>query len=92
MSKDKKYPEPEKGEPWSSITAEELEINGFEDDGTGTYIHPRCPKLGISFVQDEWGLYHIPDKTNLILLKKVNYMYQIDNMFHGFTDRWLGLI
>ena len=93
MSKnDKIYPQPEKGEPWTSITEEELEKGGFKDDGVGGYIHPKCSNLGVSFTQEEWGLYHILDKTNFILIKKIKYMYQIDNMFHGFTDRWLGYI
>lgn len=91
------YPEPEKGEPWSGITAEELEINGFEKDhdtfaldGIVCYYHPRCQEIRIvPTITGTWVVYYVKP---ILRLRDVKYMYQIDNMFHGFTDRWLGLI
>ena len=117
MSKnDKIYPQPEKGEPWTGITEEELMEKGFkiEDAGGGpseedVWYHPIYPFIVLLFNENGnlWEMrFLIPgiqaevgkekkeskDVVYNILLRSVQYMYQIDNMFHGFTDRWLGYI
>ena len=97
--KDKQiYPDPEGGEPWSGITVEELEKAGFEVDERDEWRHSKLPKeLYLNLIDDEWWFSWdatLPEDEydNCRDVRQVKYMYQIDNMFHGFTDRWLGLI
>jgi len=84
-----------KEEAWTGISEEELEKAGFklkypEDK---IYVHPKWEWMGVVFREEDDG-YWIINLTphGWLDLRYVKYMYQIDNMFHGFTDRWLGLI
>ena len=92
---------PEEGEPWTGISGEELESKGFKLHD-GIYVHPKLPIMGVSYndYAESW-LVSIAeafvnessiDSLRWKRLRYINYMYQIDNMFHGFTDRWLGYI
>ena len=104
MSKnDKIYPK--EGEPWTGISEEELLEKGFKKgEGLHSYVHPKLPRMIIVRLYDgrdyrkEWsisilrGMNDSPLAPDTIIVRDVKYMYQIDNMFHGFTDRWLGYI
>lgn len=104
---------PEEGEPWTSITEEELEAKGFKlnevnivhdvKEHLPEFYNPVYKDLLIkkSIVENTWMIYlavgYVDPSTKVDLLgyrflRAVQYMYQIDNMFHGFTDRWLGYI
>ena len=92
---------PNEGESWTSISGEVLEEKGFEAQG-GVYIHPKLNILGILYNEysESWRVSIAEpfvneskqDSIRWKRLRDVKYMYQIDNMFHGFTDRWLGYI
>ena len=88
---------PKEGEPWAGITAEELKIKGFTEKD-GDWRHPKFPKeLFIEEYEGKW-IFMWDDSIDECVgdgpreLRLVTYMYQIDNMFHGFTDRWLGYV
>ena len=74
MSKnDKRYPQPEKGEPWSMITEEILEEKGFnkvlggEVYREGGFIHPMCLCFIVLHIKDKWV-----DEYLLQLVSKMN--------------------
>lgn len=79
---------PKEGEPWTSITIEEMKIKGLVEK-EGQFFHKKFPLLKVEYNQDLKSYCLMYENT---LLKEIKYMYQIDNMFHGFTDRWLGYI
>lgn len=79
---------PQEGEPWTGITVEELKKKGFEGKEI-RFVHPKCLNLEVMYspVDMNWKLW-----WHNTQLREIKYMYQVDNMFHGFTDRWLGYI
>lgn len=97
-SVEKQYPQPEKGEPWTSITEESLKEKGFHQYND-IFYHPKLVGIGVVKGEHAWEIWayrptvkDMKDSLNRNFLRYVKYMYQVDNMFHGFTDRWLGLI
>jgi hypothetical protein len=98
MRKELKRQYPLEDEGWTMITQEELVKVGFEEHighASGTvwsnFSHPKCLDFAVRWdsEEDSWIIVRQVDGSRLRVVK---YMYQIDNMFHGFTDRWLGLI
>jgi len=90
----RELPAPEKGEPWTGITEKELIEKGFEKiveviTDEFSFYHPKLELLQVKYDETLKSWYLIYRGCTLRLVK---YMYQIDNMFHGFTDRWLGYI
>jgi len=95
---------PKEGEPWSSITDEELKLKGWieaidvEGEIPTFYFHKKCNEVRVMHDDKGWKLVMLTGETNgkrreeELCLRRITYMYQIDNMFHGFTDRWLGYI
>lgn len=96
MAKKNDHLYPAEGEPWTGITTEELEKKGFKLTTSAYYVHPKCKEIGLQKIHGEWNIFFYPayteDEPGVIRIREVKYMYQIDNMFHGFTDRWLGYI
>lgn len=97
MNKKKIYPK--EGESWTMVTGEELKKKGFKLTTTAHYVHPELPRVAICHlsngktISEDWTMViQGYEEENVVILRNVKYMYQIDNMFHGFTDRWLGLI
>lgn len=92
---------PEEGEPWTDINGEALEKKGWNIND-GYYIHSKAPYLGVTYndYAESWLIaiaepFVNESKEDSIRWKRLRYIkytYQIDNMFHGFTDRWLGYI
>ena len=93
-----------KGEllPWTKITSLDLKEKGFLEIARDVFYHPKLSsvKVLINDLTDMWCVklsYTFVDKRGkesyrLVWLRDVKYMYQIDNIFHGFTDRWLGCV
>ena len=88
----KRLKNPYGGKGWTMVNKKELEEKNFEvikKEGLDLYYHEAMPELFV--IQDpgtkSWYL-QLQGKT----LRIVKYMYQIDNMIHGFTDRWLGYV
>jgi len=74
------------------VNEKELTEKGFETikvEGLDLYYHEILPELFV--IKDpgtkSWYL-RLQGKT----LRTVKYMYQVDNMIHGFTDRWRGYV
>lgn len=86
---------PKEGEPWTGITEEELEKKGWKEE-EGEWRHPELPSEIYLQKWDSWAFFWFKDTGEFSPVDEefrgVKYMYQIDNMFHGFTDRWLGYI
>lgn len=93
----------EKGESWSMINPQELEKKGWSQLNDREFSAPKMASLRVCFnpVTEAWEMYLAKDPvkhkdgsttTKLTYLRLVKYMYQIDNMYNGFTDRWLGYI
>jgi hypothetical protein len=101
MTKEEKkiYPDHDT-EEWTSITPKALEKAGFEiyqrDILDNIWYHPKWPQCFLSKVHGEWNIFYEKAYQETfdepVRLREIKYMYQVDNMFHGFTDRWLGLI
>ena len=80
------------GKGWTMVNDKELTAAKFDMiimNGADTYYHEVLPEL-LVILDPETKSWYL--KLNGITLRVVKYMYQIDNMIHGFTDRWRGYI
>lgn len=80
------------GKGWTMVNEKELTEAGFDMmiiEGKDTYYHEVLSELLVILDPDTKAWYL---KLNGITLRAVTYMYQIDNMIHGFTDRWRGYV
>jgi hypothetical protein len=92
-----------KEEGWTAIDADKLIDKGWTQLSDRHFSAPKISSLRVCFnpVTEAWEMYLSKDpvkhkdgstSTKLTYLRLVRYMYQIDNMYNGFTDRWLGYI